>query len=136
MALVKVIEEYGGPGLITHFPNMIKKELELKNPGVDMSKAMPDQMKEAKKTVREKNLAALMLNGANGQKYGELKRGMAENYVTGPSEYPESTERWCFVFSLRKSCLLDGTSIDKMQEQQAKRGQCSPKQRETIGRQM
>ena len=92
MALVKVIEEYGGPGLITHFPNMIKKELELKNPGVDMSKATPDQMKEAKKTVREKNLAALMLNGANGQKYGELKRGMAENSVMGTSEYPESLE--------------------------------------------
>ena len=33
-----------------------------------------------------------MLNGANGQKYGELKRGMAENYVTGRSEYPESPE--------------------------------------------
>ncbi len=28
MALVKVIKEYGGPGSITHFPNMIKKELE------------------------------------------------------------------------------------------------------------
>ncbi len=27
MALVKVIKEYGGPGSITHFPNMIKKEL-------------------------------------------------------------------------------------------------------------
>jgi hypothetical protein len=33
-----------------------------------------------------------MLNGANRQKYGGLKRGMAENYVTGTSEYPESPE--------------------------------------------
>jgi hypothetical protein len=33
-----------------------------------------------------------MLDGANGQKFGELKRGMAENYVTGTSEYPESPE--------------------------------------------
>ncbi len=92
MALVKVIEEYGGPGSITHFPNMIKKELESKNPGIDMSKATPNQVKEAKKTVRKKILAALMLDGANGQKYGELKRGMAENYVTGMSEYPKSPE--------------------------------------------
>jgi hypothetical protein len=30
-----------------------------------------------------------MLNGANRQKYGELKRGMAENYVTGTNEGPE-----------------------------------------------
>ncbi len=74
MALVKVIKEYGGSGSITHFPNMIKKELELKNPGIDMSKATPNQVKEAKKTVCKKFLAALILNGANGQKYGELKR--------------------------------------------------------------
>ncbi len=51
---------------------------------------MPNQMKKAKKTVRKKIFAALMLDGANGQKYGELKRGMAENYVMGTSEYPES----------------------------------------------
>jgi hypothetical protein len=71
---------------------MIKKELESKNPGIHMSKATPDQVKKAKKTIREKFLAALMLNGANGQKYGELKRGMAENYVMGTSKYPESPE--------------------------------------------
>jgi hypothetical protein len=29
-------------------------------------------MKQGKKVVRDKFLAALMLNGANGQKYGEL----------------------------------------------------------------
>jgi hypothetical protein len=66
IVLVKVIKEYGGPGSIMHFPNMIKKELELKNPGIDMSKAMPDQVKEAKKTIHEKFLAAFMLDGANG----------------------------------------------------------------------
>jgi hypothetical protein len=27
LALIKVIEEYGGAGLLTHFPSMIKKEL-------------------------------------------------------------------------------------------------------------
>jgi len=60
--------------------------------GIDMDKASGDEMKKAKKTVRDKFLAALMLNGANRDKYGELKRGMAENYVPGTSEYPESTE--------------------------------------------
>ncbi len=42
--------------------------------------------------MREKFLAALMLIGANRNKYGELKRSMAENYVMGTSEYPESPE--------------------------------------------
>jgi hypothetical protein len=66
--LVKVIKEYGGAGLLTHFPNMIRKELSSKNI-VDMSKAMPDKLKEAKSIVRDKFLAALMLNGANAAKY-------------------------------------------------------------------
>ncbi len=89
-AMVKVIEENGGAGSLTYFPNMIKKELVAKS--IDMDKATGDEMKEAKKTVREKFLAALMLNGANRDKYGELKRSMAGNYVTGTSEYPESPE--------------------------------------------
>jgi len=91
MALVKVIEEYGGTGSLTHFPNMIKKELLSKNI-MDPSKASADDLKEARGVVREKFLAAMMLNGANASKHSELKHSMAENYVTGTSEYPESPE--------------------------------------------
>jgi hypothetical protein len=91
MALVEVIKEYGGAGLLTHFPNMIRKELSSKNIA-DMSKATPDELKEAKSVVRDKFYTALMLNGANAAKYNELKRGMAENYVTRTSKYPESPE--------------------------------------------
>ena len=65
MAMVEVIEEYGGAGLLTYFPNMIKKELTTKS--VDMDKASADEMKEAKKMVCKKLRAALMLNGANHQ---------------------------------------------------------------------
>ena len=92
MALVKVIEEYGGPGSLSHFPNMIAKEIDVLFPGIDISNATSDQMKRGKKVVRDKFLAVLMLNGANGQKYGELKRSIAENYVTGTSAYPDSPE--------------------------------------------
>ncbi len=90
MAMVKVIEEYKGAGLLKYFLNMIKKELMTK--GVGMDKASADKMKESKETMREKFLAALMLNGANREKYGKLKCSMAENYMTGTSEYPESPE--------------------------------------------
>jgi hypothetical protein len=37
MAMLKVIEEYGGVGSTTHFPNMLKQELETN--GTDLSKA-------------------------------------------------------------------------------------------------
>ena len=46
MALVEVIKEYRGGGLLTHFPNMMKKELSTKS--VNMDKATTDKMKAAK----------------------------------------------------------------------------------------
>jgi hypothetical protein len=85
MAMLEVIEEYGGAGSMTHFPNMLKREIEAD--GTDMSNATNEQVKEGKKTVREKFLAALMLSGVNGAKYNDLKRGMKENFVTGTSTY-------------------------------------------------
>jgi hypothetical protein len=71
MAMLEAIEEYGGAGSMTHFPNMLKREI--KADGTDMSKATNEQMKEGKKAVREKFLAALMLSGENGAKYNDLK---------------------------------------------------------------
>jgi hypothetical protein len=90
LALVKVIEEYKGAGLLTHFPNMTKKELLSDN--LDATKATLDESKKAKKKVWDKLLAALMLDGANCDKCGVLKRSIQENYVTGTSEYPVSPE--------------------------------------------
>jgi hypothetical protein len=90
MAMLQVIKEYGGAGSMTHFPNMLKQEIE--TDGTDMSKATNEQMKEGKKAVCKKFLAALMLSGANGAKYSDLKRGMRENFVTGTSTYPKSPE--------------------------------------------
>ncbi len=68
MGLIEVIEEYGGAGSLAHFPNMLKQELASKSV-TDMSNATPDELKEAKGTVRDMFLAALMLNGANAAKY-------------------------------------------------------------------
>ena len=86
MAMLEVIEEYRGTGSMTHFPNMLKREIEAE--GTDMSKASNEQMKAGKKAVCEKFLAALMLSGANRANYNDLKRGMKENFVTGMSTYP------------------------------------------------
>ncbi len=90
MTMIEVIKEYGGVGLMTHFPNMLKRELEAD--GTDMSKATNAQMKEGKNAVRKKFLAAIMLSRANGAKYNDLKRGMKENFVMGTSTYPESPD--------------------------------------------
>ncbi len=73
MTMLKVIKEYGGAGSMTHFPNMLKQ---LETNGTDLSKATSEQLKDGKKTVCEKFLAALMLSGANGAKYNDLIRGM------------------------------------------------------------
>jgi hypothetical protein len=88
IAMLEVIEEYGGAGSMTHFPNMSKKEI--KSMGTNLVKATSDQLKQAKKSVRDKFLAALMLSGANGAKYNDPKRNMKENFVTGTSTYPKS----------------------------------------------
>ncbi len=88
--MLKMIEEYGGTGSMTNFPNMLKQELDAD--GIDLSKAMSDQVKEGKKTIRKKFLAALMLSRANGAKYNNLKQSMKENFVVGMSTYPESPE--------------------------------------------
>jgi hypothetical protein len=90
IAMLEVIEEYGGAGSMMRFPNMLKKEIE--SMGMDLAKAMSNQLKQAKKTVRDKFLAALMLSRENGAKYDNLKRNMKENFVTGTSTYPESPE--------------------------------------------
>jgi hypothetical protein len=50
---------------------MLKQELEAN--GVDLSEATNEQLKDGKKTVCEKFLTALMLNGANRAKYNNLK---------------------------------------------------------------
>ncbi len=93
LAMVEVIEEYGGAGLLTYFPNMIKKEVfAVKAANKNMGATTGEETKEAKKIVRDKFLAALMPSGANRDRYGDLKRSMAENYVTGTSEYPKSPE--------------------------------------------
>jgi hypothetical protein len=47
MAMLEVIEEYGGAGSMTHFPNMLKREIEAD--GTGMSNATNKQMKEGKK---------------------------------------------------------------------------------------
>jgi hypothetical protein len=86
IAMLKVIKEYGGAGSMMHFPNMLKKEN--KSMGMDLAKATSNQLKQAKKTMRDKFLAALMLSGANGAKYNDLKRNMKENFATGLSRYP------------------------------------------------
>ncbi len=93
LAMVEVVKEYSGAGSLTYFPNMIKKEVIAVNAANNNMGAMTrDETKEAKKIVRDKFLAALMLSGANCDRYGDLKRSMAENYVTGTSKYPKSPE--------------------------------------------
>ncbi len=85
-AMLEVIEKYGGTGYPTHFPNLLKQELERK--GLELSKTTAEELKEGKKTVRKKFQATLMLNGANGTKYNGLKRSMKDHFMMGISTTP------------------------------------------------
>ncbi len=67
--------------------------------GIDMDRASTSEMQDAKKLVREKFVATLMLSRANRDKYGELKHSMADNYVKGTSEYPESPKVVLWILS-------------------------------------
>jgi hypothetical protein len=40
IAMLEVIEEYGGAGSVMHFPKMLKKEI--KSMGTDLAKTMSD----------------------------------------------------------------------------------------------
>ncbi len=71
-----MIDERGGPGTLTHFPNTLKQELKEKD--IELSKANPDELKGGKKTVCDNFLIVLMLSGANGTKYNDLKQSMKE----------------------------------------------------------
>jgi hypothetical protein len=61
LTLVKVIEEYGGPKSLTHFPNMIKKELLSDNN--DVTNATANQMKKAKRMCGRYSLQPLYSTG-------------------------------------------------------------------------
>jgi hypothetical protein len=66
--MVEVIEEYGGAGLLTHFPNMHKTEVTAaKNANGNTGKAADEEVATAKKIMKEKFLAALMLNRATAR---------------------------------------------------------------------
>lgn len=56
---------------MTHFHNTLKQELKEKD--IELSKANPDELKGGKKTVCDNFLIVLMLSGANGTKYNDLK---------------------------------------------------------------
>jgi hypothetical protein len=71
LAMLEVIKEYGGAGSMTHLPNMLKRELETN--GTDLSKTISEYLKDGKKTICKKFLAALMLSRANRAKHNDLK---------------------------------------------------------------
>jgi hypothetical protein len=57
------------------------------------------ELKERKKIVCKKFLAALMLNSANGTQINGLKRMMKENFLMGTSTYPKSPVTVLCIFN-------------------------------------
>jgi hypothetical protein len=134
MAMMEVIEGYGGAGSLTHFPNLLKQEL--KATGMDLSTTTAEELKEGKKTIRKKFLAVLMLNGANGTKYNDLKRSMKKNFVTGMSILTLGALRLYSASLMHTNHPRDGESAGRMLEWGLKKELCLLKLKETTyGRQ-
>jgi hypothetical protein len=101
-----------------------------------MDKASADKMKEAKKMVRKKFLATLMLNEANCEKWGKLKPSMAENYLMQTSKYPESPKVVLCILNVYIPPTGWNRHIKQDLEVRLKKGQCLPSQMEiTHGKQ-
>ena len=76
MALVETIETYDGTGAIGITPTFVAQKLqEMHTAGTCLNVANPtqDELATAHKSVHEEFLAALMLSGANRDRYGALR---------------------------------------------------------------
>jgi hypothetical protein len=123
VAMLKVIKEYGGAGSMTHFPNMLKRELETN--GTDLSKATSEQLKDKRQEEDRLQEVSCCPHAKRSQwsKYNDLKWGIKENFVMGTSKYPENPEAVFWIFNAYTSRLLDGTSAGRMLGQWAKNEQ-------------
>jgi hypothetical protein len=110
MAHVDTIKTYGGMGAIGITPTFVAQKLsEMFTAGTCTDSADPstDELGIAHKAVQDEFLAALMLSGANKDRYGALRNELANQFGFGNDLYPKTPD----------ACL---------QMMQAQRRECGP----------
>jgi hypothetical protein len=104
VAHVETIETYGGVGAVGITPAFVaQKLLEMRNDGScrDADNPTKDELAAAHKTVQYEFLAALMLSGANRDRYGALRNELANQYGFGNDLYPKSIDQ-CLTMMNRR----------------------------------
>ena len=108
MALVDTIETYGGTGAIAITPTLVKHkltEMQTNSKCTDPDNPTSAELATAHKLVRDKFLAALMLDGANRDRYGALRNELTNQYGFGNNLYPKTVDQ-CLTMMNR---CIDGT---------------------------
>jgi hypothetical protein len=96
VAHVETIKTYGGTGAIGIMPAFVAQKLqEMHAAGdcQDVARPTPDELAIANKCVREEFLAALMLSGANRDRYGALRTEFSNQYTFGNDLYPKTVDQ-------------------------------------------
>ena len=104
IALVETIETYGGHGAIGITPTFVAQKLrEMHSAGTCVDPASPTsaELAAANSSVREEFLAALMLSGANRDRYGALRNELANQFTFGSDLYPKSTDQCLTMLNRR-----------------------------------
>jgi hypothetical protein len=60
---------------------------------IDPSNITKDERTEAKEEVVDSVKAALLISGADKQRYGRLKEQLANNFLLGMDQYPDTLEK-------------------------------------------
>ena len=96
IALDKTIETYGGHGAIGITPTFVAQKLQAMHAaGTCANVASPtkNELPAAHLSVREEFLAALVLSGANRDRYGALRNELANQYTFGNDLYPKTSDQ-------------------------------------------
>ena len=124
--------------ILSNIPCLLEDEVE----GM-YSKAMKDaseeEMKNARKMIEQQNAKRLLLIGANGQRYGNMKSNMQLNMVMGTNNYPDLLEEVMYIMNAHQQtkwhsniCIKDGNQYTEMNF--GKKGQMERKEAMTLVR--
>jgi hypothetical protein len=86
-----MVEAFGGlPGVHKGLVNVLLKDPSWVN---DVHNVTPKECAEAKETTCKAVKAAMLISGADKRRYGKLRDELANNYLLGTNQYPDTFDK-------------------------------------------